>query len=894
MAFQRELDDMAKAKLGDLIARQKNVGGKSVTNDLKMNYELEEQTAENLTRKEQVAAMKSVILQKALEKTDGLNVYRGPVSAHNIHSEHSNQVIALTCDREVASWLRTLHLQNAEKYLKIFAEHEIDMQSLKLLRERDLRSMGITAVGATSKILFAIKELQGEDFKSPVYSTNNVSEMDFARDVAGVSRQDKRSQQRKRKGPSANIQNALQDQSCLNHGSKVADQSEAQRQQILMAARKNARDKLAARHVARMKGEVQEEEAARKEALVKWGSHQKNGQSVRQVLKEVSKNAELRKGSCLSKKPPAPDVQPKANDVNRQKMEKLKPARRKRSMPDTRNFLQVPKEADGSGGNRADNAELKAGAAQNKKCDRLRRASLQAEDMLIQLESKMGELQHRASMDMSVSEQTLDVLQQQLAQLQEHYKEKQQRIQQREQQKVNQEGQEDDESPGTRGQQLQHTSYDLQHALQYQQQQLKPSQYEENSQRQHEQVYQQKLKHSLGSELTYEPHCPPQQNQQLWAIPSDKLYQHGPETNAALRVTSNYLGQSADTVSINHPPALSERGLVIKQELLENMRKQKEKQREEIKYLEDQLSQMKYRDRVNHNEIPKGDILFDEADLLGEGTFCQVFRGTYRNSEVAVKRLQVPLAAQDRNYFTAEVNLLQELRHPRVVLLLGASTKTRLPLMVLEFMSQGSLHEYLHDSSRPPLNHVSYYQISRDVALGMNYLHRHKPVVLVLELNTTHILLGGNGRAKVSGFGFSKLKHDAQLAASTSAACNPAWMAPELLSNHDVTTKADVYSYGIVLWEMLTRQIPYDGLSMYQVLERVRSNQRPSLPPSCPESLSSLISKCWHQTPGKRPHFKDILDMLEDLSFPPEWKAVFQVASNTQELPQDSVRILTN
>ena len=104
------------------------------------------------------------------------------------------------------------------------------------------------------------------------------------------------------------------------------------------------------------------------------------------------------------------------------------------------------------------------------------------------------------------------------------------------------------------------------------------------------------------------------------------------------------------------------------------------------------------------------------------------------------------------------MNLLKELRHPRVVLLMGVCTTSQLPLMLLEYMGLGSLYSYLHDPTKASLDHAAFYQIARDMALGMNYLHLHRPVVLHLDLKSMNVLLNTHLRAKIADFGFSKLR----------------------------------------------------------------------------------------------------------------------------------------
>ncbi|ELU17132.1 hypothetical protein CAPTEDRAFT_146577, partial [Capitella teleta] len=240
------------------------------------------------------------------------------------------------------------------------------------------------------------------------------------------------------------------------------------------------------------------------------------------------------------------------------------------------------------------------------------------------------------------------------------------------------------------------------------------------------------------------------------------------------------------------------------------------------------------------------------------GAFSRVFKASFQGAIVAVKRLKVPLSSQDKNYFTAEVSLLRELRHPRVVLLLGVCMNGPLPLMVLEFMARGSLFHHLHDPHNPSLDHAAYFQIAHDMALGMNYLHCHRSEILHLDLKSMNVLLTSHLRAKIADFGFSKLRHDADVAAknATVKQGTPAWMSPELLQSGQISTKADVYSFGIILWEMLTRLNPYEGSTSFQIIDKTRKGHRPVIPESCPENLESLIRACWAQNPALRPQFK--------------------------------------
>ncbi|KAK6975623.1 serine/threonine-protein kinase drkB [Biomphalaria glabrata] len=278
-------------------------------------------------------------------------------------------------------------------------------------------------------------------------------------------------------------------------------------------------------------------------------------------------------------------------------------------------------------------------------------------------------------------------------------------------------------------------------------------------------------------------------------------------------------------------------------------------------------------------KLDKNDVTYSERDLVGDGTFSQVFRGDYKGTTVAVKRLKFPLQSTDKNYFAAEVSMLQKLHHPNVLSLLGVCNIRKLTHIVLEFMPGGNLHNLLHGTSRMTLGSDVFYKVARDISSGVYYLHHRQPPVLHLNLNSHNVLLGPEFHAKIADFGFSKLKHEADTKLPKTSRPKhvtgnlPLWMAPELICAGEVTAKADIYSFAVVLWEMITNKLPYEGCSVYQVLEQVRTNKRPLIPDHCPPDLCRLIQKCWDQNPAARPGFKEILKALEQLSVSQIWKA---------------------
>jgi len=154
--------------------------------------------------------------------------------------------------------------------------------------------------------------------------------------------------------------------------------------------------------------------------------------------------------------------------------------------------------------------------------------------------------------------------------------------------------------------------------------------------------------------------------------------------------------------------------------------------------------------------------------------------------------------------------------------------------------------------------------------LGIYYLHSCKPPVLHLDLKSANVLLDEYGQAKVCDFGLAHLKLGS--AVLTQRMGSPMWTAPEVLRGEERDETADTYSYGMLLYEIMTRRLPYHDHAPAQVMMGVITNllPRPELPPDCaeryPEALQLLMGRCWVREPKERPHFDAILDAVEGVA----------------------------
>lgn len=209
--------------------------------------------------------------------------------------------------------------------------------------------------------------------------------------------------------------------------------------------------------------------------------------------------------------------------------------------------------------------------------------------------------------------------------------------------------------------------------------------------------------------------------------------------------------------------------------------------------------------------------------------------------------------------FIVEMRHLSKLRHPCITTVMGAViSKKEEPLLVMEYMDHGSLYDLLHNDTYVLEGEV-LLPILRDIAQGVRFLHASTPQVIHGDLKAQNILVDSKFRAKVADFGLSQKKQ-------VGVSGTPFWMAPELLRFESRNTAAsDVYSFGIILYEVYARRDPYDGEDYERVIQLICDttvNKRPPVPPAMPQEVASLLmSACLLANPEERPTF-DELDLL--------------------------------
>ncbi|XP_043698334.1 serine/threonine-protein kinase CTR1-like [Telopea speciosissima] len=272
---------------------------------------------------------------------------------------------------------------------------------------------------------------------------------------------------------------------------------------------------------------------------------------------------------------------------------------------------------------------------------------------------------------------------------------------------------------------------------------------------------------------------------------------------------------------------------------------------------------------VEDLDIPWSELVLKER--IGAGSFGTVHRADWHGSDVAVKILmEQDLHAERFKEFLREVAIMKRLRHPNIVLFMGAVTQPPNLSIVTEYLSRGSLYRLLHrPGAREVLDERRRLNMAYDVAKGMNYLHRRNPPIVHRDLKSPNLLVDRKYTVKVCDFGLSRLKANTFLS-SKSAAGTPEWMAPEVLRDEPSNEKSDVYSFGIILWELVTLQQPWSNLNPAQVVAAVGfKGKRLEIPSNVNPQVTALIEACWADEPWKRPSFYGIMESLRPLVKPP-------------------------
>ncbi|KAJ3427865.1 ankyrin repeat and protein kinase domain-containing protein [Anaeramoeba flamelloides] len=262
----------------------------------------------------------------------------------------------------------------------------------------------------------------------------------------------------------------------------------------------------------------------------------------------------------------------------------------------------------------------------------------------------------------------------------------------------------------------------------------------------------------------------------------------------------------------------------------------------------------------NFQKIPSKDVKI--LSQVGRGSFKDVYEGRWMDRRVAVAQFfnAKNFEQEQLNEIIEEVKLMCRLSHPQIVKFYGACIDDPENIMLIsEFCSGGNLHKYLGSSKR--ISKKKKLKIALEIALGIQYLHSNHFVHR--DIKSPNILLDQNFDPKITDFGLTKTMNIHNSIDFNTVVGTMAWMAPELLRDEkDYTNKVDIYAFGILLWEISTRSVPFDELNFLKIPIKVGYEKyRPEIDEK--DLFYKLIIQCWDQDPNERPDIYSVVKQLQ-------------------------------
>uniref|UniRef100_A0A8C8RN59 receptor protein-tyrosine kinase n=1 Tax=Pelusios castaneus TaxID=367368 RepID=A0A8C8RN59_9SAUR len=263
-----------------------------------------------------------------------------------------------------------------------------------------------------------------------------------------------------------------------------------------------------------------------------------------------------------------------------------------------------------------------------------------------------------------------------------------------------------------------------------------------------------------------------------------------------------------------------------------------------------------------------------QQKVIGAGEFGEVYKGILKHGKkdipVAIKTLKVGYTEKQRIDFLSEASIMGQFCHHNIIRLEGVVSKYKPFMIITEYMENGALDKFLREKDGE-FTVIQLVGMLRGIAAGMkylanmNYVHR--------DLAARNILVNSQLVCKVSDFGLSRvLEDDPEATYTTSGGKIPIrWTAPEAISYRKFTSASDVWSYGIVMWEVMSYgERPYWELSNHEVMKAIDEGFRLPAPMDCPSAIYQLMMQCWQQERSRRPKFNDVVSILDKLIRAPE------------------------
>jgi len=259
---------------------------------------------------------------------------------------------------------------------------------------------------------------------------------------------------------------------------------------------------------------------------------------------------------------------------------------------------------------------------------------------------------------------------------------------------------------------------------------------------------------------------------------------------------------------------------------------------------------------IEYSQISYNEILIEKE--INRGSYGKIYLGKWYETPVALKFCKNKGKIDE---FMSEIKLMVNLpSHPNVIHVYGASINGPQPIIVMEYCSGGSLDKLLFNS-KVQLSDEHKIRFVQKIAAGMRHLHRYN--VIHCDLATRNILLTSNAEPKISDFGLSRILENTNEATADIEAGPICWMAPETLQKQVYTKKSDIWSFGIMVYEIVAQRVPHEKVNPLKIATMIRDKYvTPKIPKNCPEILRELMHMCWNREPEQRPDFEAICTML--------------------------------
>ncbi|CAG2186770.1 LCK [Mytilus edulis] len=260
----------------------------------------------------------------------------------------------------------------------------------------------------------------------------------------------------------------------------------------------------------------------------------------------------------------------------------------------------------------------------------------------------------------------------------------------------------------------------------------------------------------------------------------------------------------------------------------------------------------------NKWDIPREEFSMDQ--IIGAGNFGKVYKGKMNGKVIAIK---ISKGGQmSTKEFLAEAEIMKKCQHENLVELLGICTDQKQIFIISEFMSNGSLLDYM--KTKKSLQLDAMIGIAAQIANGMAFLESKR--IVHRDLAARNVLIGKDKIAKVADFGLARLlPSDQNVYTSRGSGFPIKWTAPEGFRG-EFTTKSDVWSFGIVVIEIMNKgREPYPGIANGEILQKLESGYRQPKPENCPQELYDAVISCWQENPTRRPSFASLYATLRSM-----------------------------